>query len=171
MPDRLMELFEELGIPQDYQDSCGQPRQEEATELVSCGKDVFDREQQMTPATRDAWNDMCSAAAKDGVELQLVSAYRGIDYQGDLIRRKLDRGDDIHNILKVNAAPGFSEHHTGRALDLTTPGTEPLEESFEETDAFQWLCQHAGEYGFRMSYPRENPYGIAYEPWHWAYFA
>jgi D-alanyl-D-alanine carboxypeptidase len=68
----------------------------------------------------------------------------------------------------VNAAPGHSEHHTGRAVDIATPGSRPLTEEFEQTDAFRWLSSRAVEFGFSLTYPRDNPWGIAYEPWHWS---
>ena len=45
----------------------------------------------------------------------------------------------------------------------------PAEESFEATDAFAWLTGNAGDFGFQMSYPRDNPHGITYEPWHWCH--
>ncbi|NND57300.1 MAG: D-alanyl-D-alanine carboxypeptidase family protein, partial [Xanthomonadales bacterium] len=35
--------------------------------------------------------------------------------------------------------------------------------------AFAWLTAHAKQFGFRMSFPRGNPHGVAYEPWHWAW--
>ena len=72
-------------------------------------------------------------------------------------------------ILQVNAAPGFSEHHSGLALDIGTPGEPPAEETFEHTAAFAWLQSDAGQHGFAMSYPRDNPNGIVYEPWHWRF--
>jgi D-alanyl-D-alanine carboxypeptidase len=71
--------------------------------------------------------------------------------------------------LRVNAIPGYSEHHTGRALDLHTGEAEPLSETFELEPAFAWLQEHALTYGFTMSYPKNNELGIAYEPWHWCY--
>ena len=74
-------------------------------------------------------------------------------------------------ILQVNAAPGYSEHHGGEALDIGTPGEPPAEESFETTPAFAWLSQHAARHGFSLSYPRDNPHGIVYEPWHWRFRA
>ena len=88
-------------------------------------------------------------------------------YQLGIIERKRARGLTLDAILKVNAAPGFSEHHSGRALDIGTPGEPAAEESFEHTAAFAWLQQHAAAFGFRLSYPRDNPHGIVYEPWHW----
>ena len=37
------------------------------------------------------------------------------------------------------------------------------------TPAFAWLAANAGAHGFHMSYPRDNPHGIVYEPWHWRF--
>jgi D-alanyl-D-alanine carboxypeptidase len=31
------------------------------------------------------------------------------------------------------------------------------------------LCQHAQEFGFSLSFPRDNLSGVCYEPWHWKY--
>ena len=118
------------------------------------------------PAAR-AWMAMRRAAGADGVTLQAISGYRSHDYQSGILERKLARGQALPEILRVNAAPGYSEHHGGHALDIGTPGEPPAEESFEHTAAFAWLRANAGAFGFAMSYPRNNPHGIVYEPWHW----
>ena len=44
-----------------------------------------------------------------------------------------------------------------------------LEEDFENTGAFDWLSRRASQFGFHLSYPRDNPHGVIYEPWHWAW--
>ena len=98
----------------------------------------------------------------------IPSGYRGIEYQAGLIRKKIEAGQVIEDILKVNTAPGHSEHHTGQAVDIATPGSRPLTEEFEDTDAFRWLESRAIEFGFSMTYPRDNPWGVIYEPWHWS---
>ena len=165
----LLKQLLPLGFTSAFLDDYKMPLQIEAEKLVSAGPDVFDREQLMHPDTLIAWQEMKTVSAIDNIQLQLVSAFRSVEYQCALIQRKLDKGIDLAEILTVNAAPGFSEHHTGKALDLTTVGEEPLEESFETTDAFSWLQKNASDYGFSLSYPRDNPWGIAYEPWHWAW--
>lgn len=165
----IRNFHEELGIPSEFAATCKIPMQVEATDLVSIGEDIFGREQFLSPAAHNPWMEMQSAALASGIQLQVVSAFRSVDYQCSLIRNKLVRGQSIEEILKVNAAPGYSEHHTGNALDLNTPGCEPLTERFEETSAFAWLEHNAHRYGFELSYPRDNSYNIAYEPWHWAY--
>ena len=101
--------------------------------------------------------------------LDAISGYRSHDYQLGIFERKLARGLTVDEILTVNAAPGYSEHHSGFALDIGAPDEPPAEESFERTPAFAWLGENAGDYGFAMSYPRDNPHGIVYEPWHWAF--
>jgi D-alanyl-D-alanine carboxypeptidase len=166
---RIAALLGELGIPPDYADRCGLPLQEEATELCSIGPDIFDREQWLLPAAAEAWQAMRAAAAEEAVELQVVSAFRSVAYQADILRRKLEQGQGLADILRVSAAPGYSEHHSGRALDLTTPGYPALETAFEQSEAFAWLTAHADRFRFVLSFPRDNPFGIAYEPWHWAW--
>ena len=164
----LRELHQELGIPDDYGLDGRKPVFEEATDLVDIGPNLVGRTQRLTPATAHKWGELVAAAAADGVTLLIVSGFRDIDYQARLIRKKINAGQVVSDILRVNAAPGFSEHHTGRAVDIATPGSRPLTEEFEDTDAFRWLIQSAARFGFSMTYPRDNSYGFIYEPWHWA---
>lgn len=166
---RVAAIHRELGIPQDYAARRHLRLQPEAAQLADLGADIFGRPQQMAAHALEHWQAMRTQAQQDDIVLLVVSAFRGLDYQRDLIARKLAAGRKLEDILKVNAAPGYSEHHTGCALDLTTAGYTPLETGFETTDAFAWLMRHAKRFGFRLSYPRGNPHGIAYEPWHWAY--
>lgn len=169
MDRQLADMHAELGIAPDYAQRCGMPLQPECTTLVDVGLDLFGRPARLETLAARAWQAMQAAAAAAGVTLQLVSAYRSHAYQRDLLLRKLARGVGMEEILQVNAAPGFSEHHSGRALDLATPGLPPLEECFETSEAFAWLQQHARRFGFRLSFPRDNPYGVLYEPWHWCH--
>jgi D-alanyl-D-alanine carboxypeptidase len=162
-------MLDELGVPSWYGCDPFLPVCREAAELVSIGPDLFGREQRLAPRAADAWAAMRDAAARDGIVLDLVSAFRTVEYQRRIIERKIAAGIPVDEILRVSAAPGYSEHHTGCAIDLTTPGSEPLEEEFEHTAAFRWLVRNAGRFGFAMSYPRDNAYGIIYEPWHWAF--
>jgi zinc D-Ala-D-Ala carboxypeptidase len=163
----LRELHKELGISADYPDG-GPPAFEEAQALVDVGPNLIGRMQRLTPEAAENWHAMVAAAAADGVEILMVSGFRSVEYQATLIRNKLNAGQRIDEILTVNAAPGHSEHHTGRAVDIATPGSRPLTEEFEGTAAFGWLTRRASEFGFSMTYPKDNPWGILYEPWHWS---
>ena len=160
-------LLAELGVPAEYGTDPVLQTYAEATELLEVGPNIVGREQRLTPATAAAWQAMQAAAAEDAVTLVLVSGFRSIEYQAGLIRNKLEAGQLIADILKVNVAPGYSQHHTGDAIDIATPGFKPLLEEFEESPAFAWLADNAIQYGFSMSYPRDNAEGISYEPWHW----
>ena len=139
--------------------------------LALAGFDRWRRPLWLRPGAARAWRAMQRAAALDGVALDAISGYRSHDYQLGIFERKLARGQSVAQILQVNAAPGFSEHHGGDALDIGTPGDRPAEESFEATAAFAWLGEYAGRHGFGLSYPRGNPHGIVYEPWHWRFHA
>ena len=164
----LRELHEELGIPADYGKDGGPPTFAAASVLVEVGPNLVGRLQRLTPDAARQWDAMVLAAAADGIHLLIVSGFRDVEYQAALIRKKINAGQVIGDILKVNAAPGHSEHHTGRAVDIATPGSRPLTQEFESTNAFGWLGSKAADFGFSMTYPRDNPWGIAFEPWHWS---
>jgi D-alanyl-D-alanine carboxypeptidase len=164
----MTELFADLGIPSDYGRDPRRPKFAEATELVDVEVNVVGTMQRLAPDTAAAWHKMRQSAAADGVQLLIVSGFRSVRHQAEIIRRKLAAGQSIGAILAVNAAPGFSEHHTGRAIDIATPGTRPLTVEFETSAAFTWLQANAAALGFRMPYGRGNRFGFEYEPWHWS---
>jgi D-alanyl-D-alanine carboxypeptidase len=110
---------------------------------------------------------MKSAASGVGIQLYLVSAFRSFDRQCEILRAKLAAGQALEDILGVSAPPGYSEHHTGRAVDIGASADDPLDEAFERTDAYRWLAANAARFGYALSYPPENRYGYRYEPWHW----
>jgi D-alanyl-D-alanine carboxypeptidase len=145
----------------------GLPTVAEAAVLSDAGRDCYGRPVRLSPGAKQAWLAMRAAARASGISLDAISGFRTRSEQAQLVRRKLQRGMPLEKALTINAAPGFSEHHAGNALDIGTPGSPAAEEEFERTAAFRWLSQHAREFGFAMSYPRNNQYGIAYEPWHW----
>jgi len=165
------QLHQELGIAADYGQDRGLPHYAEATGLVEVGPNLVGRMQRLTPHTAASWQQMVAAASSAGVRLLIVSGFRSFEYQAQLIRGKIASGQNIDEILAVNAAPGFSQHHTGGAVDIATPGSRPLTEEFEQSEAFAWLTDNAGIFGFSMTYPRDNPSGFIYEPWHWAALA
>ena len=158
-----------LGIALDYGVARDLPVMPEPLRLVSAGFDRFQRTIWLAQDARVAWLRMQAAAIKAGVRFEIVSAFRSQRYQADLVRRKLKRGEPIDEILKVSAAPGFSEHHSGCAVDLAEPGMPPLVEAFALSAAFLWLQENAHRFGFIMSFPPENRHGVMYEPWHWCY--
>ncbi len=168
--DKVANFHQELGIPTDYQKR-GLPFHIEAPVLEVGDYDPHGRPMQMEPGTANAWKKMKAAAAEQGITLLLESAFRGLDEQAQIIRDQLAKGDSLASALNWIAAPGYSEHHTGRALDIGSPDCFPIPntDAFEQTAAFAWLRDYAPGFGFTMSYPRDNPQGIIFEPWHWCF--
>lgn len=108
----------------------------------------------------EAMNEMFAAAKKDKVSDYIVtSGYRTKKRQTQIY--KADKQG-------VAAKPGFSEHQTGLAFDVVTPGEEG---KFHKTKQFRWLRDHCAEYGFILRYPegKEDITGIVYESWHYRY--
>ncbi len=164
--DLYQQLNHKLGIDTK---KIKHPKHPTTAQLVDGDIDCFDRPTKLHPKAHLGWQKMQQAAHCDGIELKPVSAFRSMPYQAKLIQNKLDSGMALNHILETNTAPGHSQHHTGCAIDITTPGYEPLEEVFENSPAFKWLQQHAAKHQFSLTYPRNNQHGIIYEPWHWCY--
>ncbi|WP_319406231.1 D-alanyl-D-alanine carboxypeptidase family protein [uncultured Desulfosarcina sp.] len=162
-------LLRELGIPSVMLTSRGLREQLEAKELEIAEIGPGGRQHLLEPTAAEAWRLLKRSASEDGVSLFVVSAFRSIERQSEIVKRKFASGESISKILAVSAPPCFSEHHTGRAVDIGTPSCKPLEVEFKDTEAFRWLQQHAGRFGFVMSYPEGNDSGYQYEPWHWCH--
>jgi D-alanyl-D-alanine carboxypeptidase len=158
-----------LGITRDHLQQRGLRLYDEARELVLAETGADGREFRLTPAAAQAWQAMQRAAAADGVTLVLESAYRSVARQLEILQAKLAAGQALADVLLLVAPPGCSEHHTGCAVDIGTPGSVALQEEFETTTAFAWLQANAARHGFAMSYPRGNAQGYSHEPWHWCF--
>ncbi len=170
--DGLHHRLNQLGLDAEgYRARSGLDLIAEPSRLCFSGFDRYRRPLWLAYGASDAWARMQAGANADGIVLEAVSGYRSHAYQLGIFQRKLARGLALEAILQVNAAPGFSEHHGGCALDVSSPGEPAAEESFEQSPAFHWLTHHAKGFGFHMSYPRGNPHGIVYEPWHWRWDA
>jgi D-alanyl-D-alanine carboxypeptidase len=169
MNPRLVSLNSALGISSELIVAHGLSVCEEASSLEIAEVGADGRDHRLIAAAAEAWRNLKIAAHNDGVELFIVSAFRSIDRQTEIIRRKIEAGLAVEEILTVSAPPGFSEHHTGRAIDITTPGCRALEIEFDQTAAFAWLNARAAEFGYYLSYPIGNHFGYQYEPWHWCF--
>ena len=168
---KVRTLHQLLGIDPRFSERHGLPQQIEANVLSLCGLDGLGREFWLAPAALLAWRALKAAALADRIPLVEISGFRSVEYQAALIRGKLRQGQTMAQILQVSAAPGFSEHHTGRAIDIASlaelKSRAFLTEAFELTESYLWLTQNAARFGFTQSFARNNRHGIAYEPWHW----
>lgn len=147
-------------------------------ETAECGSKTAVNKTLQTVAC-NAFLELQKAAAAENVTVWMQSGYRSVSYQTSLYEKKTNyykqQGYDDAKAKEMAAAivnpPGYSEHNCGLAADLNSPEHTGLDEGFENTAAFRWLCQHAGEYGFILRYPKgaEEKTEITYEPWHWRY--
>lgn len=131
-------------------------------------------EEQVDLRMYDDLMEMFRAAGQEGVWFWVASGYRSVEEQqavldravGENLAQGMTETDAEEEALKTIAKPGFSEHHTGLAVDLNQ-----VEESFAESEAYAWLQAHAAEYGFIQRYPagKEKVTGIQAESWHYRY--
>jgi D-alanyl-D-alanine carboxypeptidase len=166
---RMNTRLASLGISSELITARGLSEFAEATKLDIAEVGADGRDHLLVPAAAEAWRRLKAAALAACVDLFIVSAFRSIDRQAEIVRRKLEGGATVESILTVCAPPGFSEHHTGKAVDLSTSGSRLLEVEFDQTPAYAWLTEHASEFGYYLSYPVGNSWGYQYEPWHWCF--
>ena len=165
----LTKIVDELGISTALLVERGLCECEEADCLEIAEIDSDGREHLLIAPAAEAWRSLRASARADDVALFIVSAFRSVQRQAEIVRGKLNAGIPLAEVLSVCAPPGFSEHHSGRAVDVSTEGTTPLEIDFDRTSAFAWLTTHARDFGFSLSYPPGNASGYQYEPWHWCF--
>ncbi|MGD1920864.1 MAG: D-alanyl-D-alanine carboxypeptidase family protein [Pleurocapsa sp.] len=126
----------------------------------------------MRSAAAKKFKQMQADAKADGVKLTPISAFRTAEAQEQLFFGiKEQRVQDAAKRAEVSAPPGYSEHHTGYAIDIgegDAPATN-VETTFAETAAFAWLEKNALKYSFELSFPPNNEQGVSYEPWHWRF--
>ncbi len=122
----------------------------------------------------EAYQKLHDALLEEGVKVELDSVYRSIDDQWQIIRDfTKDYGYD-YTATHVGV-PGYSEHHTGLALDLylIIDGKDVYENNEMVAHPEVWEKVHAklADYGFNLRYTKEGEAkgGIAYEPWHIRY--
>jgi zinc D-Ala-D-Ala carboxypeptidase len=170
---RLAAIHLRLGIPASYAFArqLAPHLEAEEPELVAIARRPDGAAILLLRPAAEAWRRLREAAAGDGVTLLPISGFRSVERQAELIAEHLQSGRTLADILRNVAAPGFSEHHSGRALDIGSPEHGALDEDFARTSAFRWLERHALRFDFRLSFPPHNRHGIAYEPWHWCWSA
>lgn len=163
----IADINRALGITDDMITRKKIQRFYEPESIVPVEGKIAGKAYMLEPNAATNWSLMKTHAFNEGILIYTISAFRSCLCQAEIIKRKLEKGIDIEKILEMSAPPGFSEHHSGRAIDIGTPGFADLEECFEYSAAYHWLEKNASHYGFHMSFPRGNIQGYGYEPWHW----
>ena len=122
----------------------------------------------------EPFQQMQAAAQADGVSLWISSGYRSVQRQSELFDRAVEENlgngmgqQQAEAVAALSVArPGCSEHNTGLAIDLNG-----VRENFDTTPEYEWLTEHAAEYGFILRYPEDKQEitKIRFEPWHYRY--
>lgn len=156
----------QFGLPMDYKpaDLVDDPN----LPFIFSGKD---EKRLLRKEAAEALEKLFSAAKKDNIFLAGVSAYRSAQTQQGLFNSYVQIQGEAE-ARKYSAVPGYSEHQTGLAIDVSgSSGACAVENCFGDTPEAKWLADHSHEYGFIIRYPqgKESITGYAYEPWHLRY--
>ena len=124
--------------------------------------------QSITPATADAYKRMKADAAAQGLSILAASTYRSVEYQQNLYNSYLN-SDPREVVDTYSARAGYSEHHTGMAIDFI--GSFGSLNDFENTPEYPWVRDNCHRYGFIIRYTTANQWITGYknEPWHLRY--
>ena len=130
----------------------------------------------LPPNVYAAYDEMMKAMEQDiGKRLYIESGYRSSAYQLYLFVFYLSNHKySIDETRKFVALPGYSEHGAPKfqAIDFINKDGINGEDNTAEFDVlpeFAWLQKNARRFHFVLSYPKNAPFGITYEPWHWRY--
>lgn len=122
------------------------------------------------PVVMDALNDMLldfyNATGNDGVMVR--AGHRTYEYQQGLYDDELKKTGQESSALV--AMPGYSEHHTGLAVDFTTY-RNGVYKDFDGKGDYAWIMDNCYKYGFVNRYPegKQSLTMIDNEPWHFRY--
>ena len=121
-------------------------------------------EQQLNAQATEAFKMMEAAAGRAGHPLNIITAYRSIGEQTRLYQSYVT-SKSLTLAEQLAARPGYSEHHTGYALDISAANEAG---AFGETAAYDWVTANCWQYGFIIRYPQgeEAVTGYQFEPWH-----
>jgi zinc D-Ala-D-Ala carboxypeptidase len=152
-----------LPYPEDSQDRL--------VSIGTYGQGTDQRTESLDKDAAQAFAQMVADAKAAGVSIIPISGFRTIADQEKLFERQIKRQGSPAEASRLSAPPGYSEHHSGYALDIGD-GNQPskdLKYEFDNTAAYRWMQTHAANYGFELSFPPNNAQGVNFEPWHWRY--
>ena len=117
----------------------------------------------------DKFLELWQAANDQGFYLMVTSSYRDYESQKEIYDYRVSTWGE-RKADETAARPGHSEHQTGLVIDMTSK-TEPLADSFTDSEAYEWLKENAYKYGFIERYPEGKTYLTGYNPesCHWRY--
>ena len=101
-------------------------------------------------------------------QLVLNSAYRTFEHQAEVFEKKRNQYG-VEEAKLRSALPGFSEHQTGLAADISVPSQGcAIMLCFGDTEAGKWIAENSWRFGYIIRYEEETEAitGYSYEPWH-----
>ncbi|MGK7908668.1 MAG: D-alanyl-D-alanine carboxypeptidase family protein [Synechococcus sp.] len=130
------------------------------------------RPERLHATAADRFQEMQADARRADINLVAISGFRSVEAQ-EYLFFQVGQSQSLtpQERALVSAPPGHSEHHTGYAIDIgdARHPQSHLDATFDRTPAFRWLETNAPRFGFELSFPKGNPYGVNYEPWHWRF--
>ena len=141
----------------------------------------------MNKEAKVAFEKMKTAALKDGINIEVVSAYRSFQKQKNIFENKykkfINEGltpvQSVEKIIEYSTIPGTSRHHWGTDIDIIDANyPKPIsvleEENFYGNGPYcqlkNWMDRYSESYGFFEVYTKNpNRKGVKYEPWHFSY--
>ena len=145
---------------------------EENVELVDA-KNAWDEDIKVEKKAYEQYKKLAEDLKEEGVMIELDSVYRSVSAQQELWDEwSADPEKGIEYVKKFVAVPGYSEHHTGLAIDICLRIDGELvfdnDEMIAERDIFAKIHAKLADYGFILRYleNREDSTGYTYEPWH-----
>ncbi len=163
--EMLILVNKQNALPADYE-----PKDLTEINAFAPGRDESAR--YMRKEVADQLNLMLEDAKVSGNEVLITTAYRAYWLQKAIFDGNVAKKGSVEEANKTSAKPGQSEHQTGLAADLTTPGLNfEISNSFGETPEGLWITENAKNYGFILRYPKDKTEitGYSYEPWHFRY--
>ncbi|MDT0293224.1 M15 family metallopeptidase [Mesonia ostreae] len=147
----------------------------------------YGKNYQLRKEVNKAFLKMQAKAKKEGIHIQIVSAYRSYERQTQIFNAKFNRytkqglsgKDAVNKIIEYSTIPGTSRHHWGTDIDIIDanakqPKNVLMPKNYSEDgpycDMKIWLNKHSEKFGFYIVYT-DNPKrkGFYPEPWHFSY--
>ncbi len=103
-------------------------------------------------------------------DMILTSGYRTIKEQEEALQEKIDLFGE-EEALQWAMLPGYSEHHTGYAVDMSIYTDQGNYIKYKGQDEYGWINQNCHKYGLIRRYAgdKQNITGVSNEEWHYRY--
>lgn len=157
-------INKEFGISKDY-------KPDDLTTVKAVADGRKSEYQMLRKAAADEFDKLTEAALKDGCIIKITTGYRPYSFQKELYDKTLREKGKAY-ASKYSAKPGYSEHQTGLAADVSSPSVKyKLLDKYGDTPEGKWLAENAYKFGFIIRYKdgTQEITGYEYEPWHIRY--